>query len=282
MAHTKSRLQTGTIMKSGSNWRHRYLEARNINGSIKKKKVSHILGPVTTRGKKPPADIIDAARRFMATLNSGQLPPDHVVTMADFAESVYLPWIERHQRPSTLKGYKQVWFQHLKQARDRRQKTDCGKTWLKDVRTYDVQGWLNAIAKDIPRPRLNSHTYHVDAISNDGSRLSRNSLKRIQSVLSGLFSLAKQLGYFDGTNPVQDSRVDPAAPEAAETYAYSLEEVQAFLDLLPEPAATAFAVAAFMGLRIGELEGLMWENYRNGEMHISRSIWHGHIGKPKT
>jgi integrase len=37
-----------------------------------------------------------------------------------------------------------------------------------------------------------------------------------------------------------------------------------------------------MGLRIGELEGLMWENYRDGEMHISRSIWNGHIGKPKT
>jgi hypothetical protein len=35
---------------------------------------------------------------------------------------------------------------------------------------------------------------------------------------------------------------------------------------LPEPAATAFAVAGFMGLRQGELQGLLWENYQNGEI----------------
>lgn len=100
--------------------------------------------------------------------------------------------------------------------------------------------------------------------------------------MSGVFSLAKQLGYYDGLNPLQDTRVDPRAAEPAETYAYSLEEVQALLAVLPEPAATAFAVAAFMGLRIGEIEALRWEDYREGEMHISRSIWNGHVGAPKT
>ena len=110
----------------------------------------------------------------------GQLPAERILTMADFAASVYLPWVERYQRPSTLKGYRQVWKQHLKPL--------CEKTWLKDTRTYHVQSWLNAIAKS-------------DA-------LSRNSLRRIQSVLSGIFSLAKRLGYYDGVNPVQDTRVD--------------------------------------------------------------------------
>jgi integrase len=52
--------------------------------------------------------------------------------------------------------------------------------------------------------------------------------------------------------------------------------------VLPEPAATAFAVAAFMGLRHGEIPGLQWENFRDGEMHISRSIWNGHVTEPKT
>ena len=45
--------------------------------------------------------------------------------------------------------------------------------------------------------------------------------------------------------------------------------------LFPEPAATAFAVAAFMGLRHGEIQGLLWENYHSGEIHVSRSIWNG-------
>jgi len=43
-----------------------------------------------------------------------------------------------------------------------------------------------------------------------------------------------------------------------ETVAYTPEEIQAILSLLPEPAGTAFAVAAFMGLRHGEIQGLLW------------------------
>ena len=71
-------------------------------------------------------------------------------------------------------------------------------------------------------------------------------------------------------------------PSHRETYAYSLEEIQSILSLLPEPAATAFAIAAFMGLRYGEIRGLLRENYRDGEMHISRSIWNGRVTDPKT
>jgi Phage integrase family len=50
----------------------------------------------------------------------------------------------------------------------------------------------------------------------------------------------------------------------------------------PEPAATAFAVAGYMGLRHGEIRGLLWENYHDGEMYVSRSIWNGHVTAPKT
>lgn len=52
--------------------------------------------------------------------------------------------------------------------------------------------------------------------------------------------------------------------------------------MLPEPAATAFAVAAFMGLRHGEIQGLLWEDYREGSMYVSRTIWNGRISDPKT
>jgi hypothetical protein len=61
-----------------------------------------------------------------------------------------------------------------------------------------------------------------------------------------------------------------------------LEELQVIISLLPEPAATAFAVAGFMGLRQGEIQGLLWENYRDGEIYVSRSIWNGRVTEPKT
>jgi len=37
-----------------------------------------------------------------------------------------------------------------------------------------------------------------------------------------------------------------------------------------------------MGLRHGEIQGLLWENYHDGEMYVSRSIWNGHVTAPKT
>jgi integrase len=112
--------------------------------------------------------------------------------------------------------------------------------------------------------------------------LSRNTLKHIKSVISAIFTLAKQQDYFHRENPARDTAINPGAAEPQETYAYSLEEIQSILSLLPEPAATAFAIAAFMGLRYGEIRGLLWENYRNGEMYVSRSIWNGRVTDPKT
>ena len=189
----------------------------------------------------------------MATVNSGTVPADRIVTIGNFVERVYLPWTEEHKRPSTAKGYRDIWEDHLKPL--------CEQIWLKDTRTYHVQGWLNQIG---------------------ARKLSRNTLKHVKSVISGIFTLAKQQDYFQGENPARDSAVNPKAAEPQETYAYTLEEIQTILSLLPEPAATAFAVAAFMGLRHGEIQGLLWENYHDGEMYVSRSIWNGRISDPKT
>jgi integrase len=74
----------------------------------------------------------------------------------------------------------------------------------------------------------------------------------------------------------------PGAPEGAETYAYSLEEVTRLLLYLPQPAYTIAAVAAFGGLRRSELAGLLWENYNGSEIWVTRSVWEGHVNEPKT
>ncbi len=174
-------------------------------------------------------------------------------SVSEKGENVYLPWIDEHKRPSTAKGYRDIWDEHLK--------VRCADVWMKNVRTFHVQGWLNSIGQ---------------------KGLSRNTLKHIESVISAIFKVAKQLDYFQGENPAKDTAVNPAAPEPEETYAYSLEEVNSMLAHIPEPATTAFAMAAYTGLRSGEIEGLRWEDYRDGEIHVTRSIWNGHITDPKT
>jgi integrase len=249
----RNRKQKGQIIRIGDRWYVRYWERRNIGGTVERKRVTHSIAEVTTRGKRPPADIKTEAERHMATVNSGTVPADRIVTIGDFVERVYLPWTAEHKRPSTAKGYRDIWEDHLKPIAE--------QVWLKDTRTYHVQSWLNQIG---------------------AGKLSRNTLKHVKSVISGIFTLAKQQDYFQGENPARDSAVNPKAAEPQETYAYTLEEIQTILSLLPEPAATAFAVAAFMGLRHGEIQGLLWENYHDGEMYVSRSIWNGRISDPKT
>jgi len=249
----RNRKQQGQIVRIGERWYVRYWERRNIRGTIERKRVSQQVGSVTTRAKRPPADILREAERHMATVSSGTIPADRIVTIGDFVDRVYLPWIEEHKRPSTAKGYRDIWERHLRSL--------CEKVWLRDVRTYHVQRWLNQVGT---------------------TKLSRNTLKHVKSVVSAIFTLAKQLDFFQGENPARDTAVNPRAPEPQETYAYSLEEIQAILSLLPEPAATSFAVAAFMGLRHGEIQGLLWENYCDGEMQVSRSIWNGRVTVPKT
>ena len=247
------RKQCGQIIRIGDRWYVRYWERRNVGGTLERKRVTHSIGEVTTRGKRPPADIKTEAERHMATVNSGTVPAERIVTIGDFVEQVYLPWTAVHKRPSTAKGYRDIWEDHLQPF--------CSAVWLKDARTYHVQSWLNQIG---------------------AGKLSRNTLKHVKSVVSGIFTLAKQQDYFQGENPARDSAINPKSAEPQETYAYTLEEIQTILSLLPEPAATAFAVAAFMGLRHGEIQGLLWENYRDGELYVSRSIWNGRVSAPKT
>jgi integrase len=249
----KNRKQKGLVVQIGKRWHVRYWERRNVGGSIQRKRVSHLLGPATTRGRKPPADIVSEAERHMSTVNDGTVAAERIVTIGDFVEQVYLPWILEYKRPSTVKGYTDIWELHLSPL--------CRTTWMKNVRTHQVQVWLNELAK---------------------RKLSRNTLKHVKSVVSAIFTLAKQQDFFRGENPAHGTAVSPSAPEPQETYAYDLDEIQVILSHLPEPMTTAFAIAAYMGLRHGEIQGLLWEDYREGQIFVSRSIWNGRVSEPKT
>jgi integrase len=106
-------------------------------------------------------------------------------------------------------------------------------------------------------------------------------LKHVKSVLSAIFKHAKRTGAINGVNPIQDVSI-PKARESEDTHAYSLMEIGRMLKLLSDPAQTVIATAAFTGLRKGELRGLRWENYKDGEVQVTHSVWNSHVGDPKT
>jgi len=172
------------------------------------------------------------------------------MTLERFVEKVYLPHVAAQKRPSTYCGYKNLWEEYLKPR--------CGNLRLPGFRTCHG---MAEIARQKP--------------------LSRNTLKHIKSLLSGIFKHAKRQGAIDGVNPIQDISI-PRGTESHDTYTYSLEEIPQMLTVLPEPAATTVATAAFTGMRKGGLRGLLWENYSHAEIRVTQSVWESFVTEPKT
>jgi integrase len=256
----RARRQDGYIFKAKGKWYLRYFVTRVVDGKVKRVRVAKPLAAIVqvdeVRGTKTTitkAKARDLAAPILEQINQERYAPETAVSLRDFVERIYLPRMEQQKRPSTARGYRDIWKHHLK-ARST-------GLWMREIRTCDIQRILDDIAQT--------------------GLLSSNSLRHIKSQISGIFSHAKQQGYFDGENPARNTAIPPAR-QSAETYAYSLEEIGQILALLQEPAATIFAVAAFTGARRGEIRGLMWENYKDGEIQITRSIWKGHVTEPKT
>src|SRR5215831_16521176 len=244
----RRRKQKGTVYSRCGIWYVRYSDFRVTDGQLERKRLAKPVGAVADMSKKQARD---EAKKFLAKINE-PLTPETAVTFTAFVESVYFPCIEQRTRPSTFRGYETLW---------REIRPFCGDLWTRDIRTRHVQAILDIMAKT--------------------NRFNTNSMKHIKSFLSGIFRLADQQGYFEGANPVRETSLPQVRP-ADDTHAYSLEEVLTMLASVPEPASTLIAAAAFTGARRGELRGMFWENYQNGELLVARSIWNGITTDPKS
>ena len=141
----------------------------------------------------------------MQRLNAAKFTPETNLTLKKFVESIYLPFIESETRASTKKGYREIWNNHIC---DR-----VGDIRVREFRTVHASKMLRAIAEE-----------------ND---LSKTTLQHIKSVLSGIFTHAKNEGAFDGANPIQDTRIPSNAREPGETYGYNLAQICRILEALP-------------------------------------------------
>jgi integrase len=131
---------------------------------------------------------------------------------------------------------------------------------LRDFRTLDCETVLQAVARERD---VNSTT-----------------LKHIKHLMSGLFRYAIRIGVLNGTNPVQAVCIPRARP-AKDTYAYGLQEILRMLDVLPLLAKAIVVVAAFVGLRKGELRSMRPADYNGTSLKVQRSAWRHHVNSPK-
>ena len=249
------REQKGQVFHKGKSWFVRYCDdVMQPDGTIQRKRVCKKL-PVDYcdeyRTKKSVKSFVD---EILAPVNGGLLNPQSTMPIAEFVEKVYLPeYVEKQLRPSTRKGYRDIYEKHLKNR--------LGNVTLRGFRTVHGEQLLAQIGAQ--------------------TGLGRRSLQHIKAFLSGVFKQAKRLGILDGVNPIQDVSI-PRTPEPEDTYAYSLTEITRMLSFLAEPERTIVLTAALTGLRKGEIRGLCWEDFGQNELSVKRSVWESTVNEPKT
>lgn len=277
----RSRTQQGQIKKHGNQWILVFYEDQ-VRGDITERvRTYEVLAPYSAYPYKVSdstlsrlrVELADRIKPILARINGTSAAFDG--TLEEFIEQSYykrLDWRlkvpsgnELHIEPSTVKGYKDIFKNHV-------QKHPVARIKMRAIDNRAIREFLES------RSQTLSHQTHL----------------RIKNFLSGVFTWAVQEGLIV-VNPVDAVKVGgerkrtPAnlterqkKIRASNSHAYTLEEVAEMLDKLPDPARTVCAVAAFTGLSRSELRGLQWNDYDGETIQVRRKVWGQHIGEPKT
>jgi len=251
--------QKGYIYPRAGWWVLRYRENVIENGQVVRKQLAKQLTPIAPehgRCKRPPREIEQEAEKFLRPMNDGETKPEQTQTIGSFADTLFFPHLKDRVRESTYRGYLARWESQLKPR--------CADMRLRDFRVLSAQQVIDGIHRQNPEMKYST-------------------LAHLRNLLSLIFDEAERLELLPkgAGNPVKLVRL-PDAPEDDETCAYTLREIETMLAVIPEPAATVCAVAAFTGLRRAELRGLRWEDYNGKQLMVNRSIWEGFTNEPKT
>jgi integrase len=251
------RHQEGYVFRKGRNWYGRWWEDVIVEGRIVRKQRARKLAEYCDRYRTD-QDVRPLLDEILRPLNEGKTRPEGTLSVAQFVEGHYLPFVEENYKPSTLAGYKNLWEVYLS-AR-------LSKIVLRDFRTVDAATLLAEI-----------HRAH---------NLGRMMLKHIKSFLSGVFTYAKNQGVIDGAHPIRDAMIPKKAAASAETHAATPDEVLAIMEVLEKSgekkARAAVALMFFAGLRPGEARGVCWQDYDGKRLIVRQSVWHTHTTSPKT
>jgi hypothetical protein len=128
----RRRQQDGYIFKARGMWYLRYFDTRVIGGEVKRVRIARQLVPVTGITKTKARGL---ARPIIAQINQPRHAPETAVSLTDFVGRLYLPRMEQQKRPSTVKGYRDIWANHLRPR--------STGLWMREIRTCDVQRILD-------------------------------------------------------------------------------------------------------------------------------------------
>lgn len=199
----------------------------------------------------------------MLEVNSqqAQQSPERDMRVVDFWEQIYLPYCEEtlpltgkpRKTPSTVRGYKQIWRQHLQ--------SHFGNLTLQEYEPHMGTAFLDSLT---------------------GTQ-GKATLRHIKACATSLFKRAVNKQRIK-VNPWHDVQMPDDAVDGAPTQHYTVEEAEDIISALVErvDCQLVMALACFLGLRPGEIAALRWEDVDEENIHIRRSVVRGIVGAPKT
>ena len=182
--------------------------------------------------------------------DTANLTPQRTQLLSDFVEHIYFPKQAGKLKASTQRSYRQVYDCYVEP------RTKGSR--MCDFILPTAQKFLDGIAAE--------------------KTLSTSSYQKIKWFCVAVFDAARIAGAYDHTsiNPFKDVQLPKnRRPKKAGRYA-TLDSVIAMLKVLKKTDAVAMrvvAVAAFSGLRKSEIQGLRWEDLKDGEIHVQRTAW---------
>jgi integrase len=243
-------MQKGQIFRNGRSWLLGYNVKEERDGKTKWVRKVKKLAPISDKYRTP-ASVRHLANDLLAPQNSQRVRTEPTQTVVDFFDTVYLPHVKLTLRPATQDVYTQLYTKI--------------KPHLGDIelREFDVPA-ADRLLRSVLANKY-AHTTH----------------RNIRNLLSAVFRYALRTGAIRHGNPFRDAVIPKGKPKGP-CPAYSIEEIQRMLKVLPEPARTVVLVAALTGLRHAELRGLKWVDFTGDELHVRRSVWKTHVGETKT
>jgi len=206
----------------------------------------------------------ETMQRINAEAKAAEAPhPDDkgATQISYFWEKVFLPYCEEvrqitgqpRNKPSTVRGFKQIWNQHLK-----------GHFAEMTLALYEPVMGTDFLQSLIDTQR-------------------KTTLKHIKALGTAIFRLAVTKKYIK-VNPWHDVLMPDDAVDSNPTEHYTLEEAEDIISSLVDhvDAQLVMALACFLGLRPGEIAALKWEDFTGDTLHIRRSVVRGIVGTPKT
>src|ERR1017187_3469688 len=175
------------------------------------------------------------------------------MTVSEIVEHRFIPGLVALKRPSGQAHYKAMLKHVLPPEEVHRMfgviPTESGK------RFKSVPGWpyLNNVRlRDVGHDHIFrltsaalSHGYSIQTV------------KHIRSVISAIFSHAKQDRYFMGDNPV--SLVKPPQVRRKQVFALTLAQANEALGAMRYPEREMMLIAVFTGMNMAEISGLQWK-----------------------